>query len=405
MFQIKLAAQLMMPLALVCSLAAAQQPASIAKSTTPAQLKPQTPAPPPLDTQPRQGVSVPDEDPIEKTPPVQSAATDILPTACATPVYAAPPRDVFGAYVPYAAQPKPTACTTPSAQAAHTGSSLPSSSAVQKQQPDSLKKITSFNLAQPTNKDLSTLAFDSTPSAGESSSTSGYVRPVPAPHPAKDRSTIRPFRSIAIGFKADSLGAGVEIATPLARNFNLRSGINIFSFDYPFIIDGLNYDARLHLKSSETALDWFPLHGSFHISPGILYVKNTVAATTFAGPGQSFTLGTQTFINSVDDPVGGSASLVFPRTLAPMLLIGFGNIIPRSGRHLSVPFEIGAAYTGTPQISVALSGTACTTNGCASFASNALAQTFLKQEIYDLNEDLKRLPVYPIVSLGLAYHF
>jgi hypothetical protein len=386
MFQIKLAAQLMMPLALFCSLAHAQQqqeqqqPDCQVKPAVPSQPTTQTQTPPPLNTQSQPeayGSYVPYAGPmIQKAPPAQAEV----------------------------AAPLPSVCYTPNQQTTTGSSPHPNFSAVQEQQPDSLRNSATLSEFKPANS-RRLLAFDSAPSAGESSSTSVYVRPVPAPHPAKDRRNIRPFRSIAIGFKADSLGAGVEIATPLARNFNLRSGINIFSFDYPFTIDGLNYDARLHLKSSETALDWFPLHGSFHISPGILYVKNTVAATTFAGPGQSFTLGTQTFINSVDDPVGGSASLVFPRTLAPMLLIGFGNIIPRSGRHLSVPFEIGAAYTGTPQISVALSGTACTTNGCASFASNALAQTFLKQEIYDLNEDLKRLPVYPIVSLGLAYHF
>jgi hypothetical protein len=383
MFQIKLAAQLMMPLTLFCSLAPAQQPPDCqVKPAVPSQPTTQTQTPPPLNTPSQPEVYspyVPYAGPIQKAPPAQAEVTAPVPTVCSAPNQ-----------------------QTTSGSAPH-----PNSSAMQEQQPDSLRNsatLSEFKLAQPANS-RPLLAFDSTPSAGESSSTTGYVIPVPVPHPAKDRRNIRPFRSIAIGFKADSLGAGVEIATPLARNFNLRSAINIFSFDYPFIIDGLNYDARLHLKSSETALDWFPMHGSFHISPGILYVKNTLTATTFVGPGQPFTLGTQAFINSVDDPVNGSASVVFPRTLAPMLLIGFGNIIPRSGRHLSVPFEIGAAYTGTPQISVALNGTACTTNGCANFASNAQAQTFLKQEIYDLNEDLKRLPVYPIVSLGLAYHF
>jgi hypothetical protein len=116
-------------------------------------------------------------------------------------------------------------------------------------------------------------------------------------------------------------------------------------------------------------------------------------------------LGTQTFINSVDDPVKGTSSVVFPRKFAPLLLLGYGNILPRSGRHLSVPLEIGAAYTGAPVIAVSLNGTACTTQGCVNFVSNQEAQTYLKQEVHNLNEDLKRYPVFPIVSLGVAYRF
>jgi hypothetical protein len=234
---------------------------------------------------------------------------------------------------------------------------------------------------------------------------SGYVKIAPAPRAAKENPSIRPFHSVAVGFNASSLGASVELATPVSRSFNLRSSVNVFAFDYPFTIDGVNYDARLHLKSSGTTLDWFPLHRGFHISPGILYVKNTLTSGTSVGPGQSFELGSQFFINSVDDPMGGSASVVFPRKYAPMLLLGFGNIVPRSGRHLSFPFEFGAAYTGAPVISVTLNGTACTQEGCVSFAQNQEAQASVKQEVYKLNEDLKRVPAYPIVSMGVAYHF
>ncbi|MEO6806963.1 MAG: hypothetical protein ABI286_01425 [Edaphobacter sp.] len=243
------------------------------------------------------------------------------------------------------------------------------------------------------------------PTLGAVSSTSEFVRLAPPPLAAKEPRPIRPFRSVAFGLKANTLGAGAELATPMAHNFNLRSSINAFAFDYPFSIDGLNYDARFHFKSSETVVDWFPLHGSFHISPGVLYFKNALTATTVVGPGKSFTLGSQPFVNSVDDPVRGNATVIFPRKIAPMLLFGFGNIIPRSGRHLSFPIEFGAAYTGAGQISVKLVGTACTPQGCANFATNVEAQNHLKQEVHDLNEDLKRFPIFPIVSFGIAYHF
>jgi hypothetical protein len=279
--------------------------------------------------------------------------------------------------------------------------------AAQEPQTDSFTKSISspqFKLAQPTSNDLA-FAISPEPPTAETSSNSGYVRNVPAPPPAKEKSATRPFHSLAVGFIASTSGAGIEFATPVSRSFNLRAGFNTFAFNYPFSIDGVYYNARLHLQSSGTSLDWFPLHSGFHISPGILYVKNTLSAPASVGVGQSFELGKQPFINSVDDPVAGTSSVIVPRKFAPMLLFGFSNIIPRTGRHFSVPVEFGAAYTGAPQINVALGGTACTTQGCVAFASNAEAQAALKQEVYNLNEDLKRVPFYPILSMGLAYHF
>ena len=236
-------------------------------------------------------------------------------------------------------------------------------------------------------------------------SANGLIRTVPVPPAVNELPSNRPFRSLAVGFTANTLGAGIEVATRLSRSFNLRSGFNLFSFSYPFNVDGLNYNAQLHFNSSTSTVDWFPGHRSFHISPGILYSRNSLAALASVGPGQSFELGDQAFVNSVNDPVSGTAAVIFPHKIAPMLMMGFGNILPQSGRHFSVPFEIGAAYTGAPTINVNLNGTACTTDGCVSFATNPDAQSSLRQEVSSINETLKRIPVYPIVSLGVAYHF
>jgi len=331
-------------------------------------------------------------------PTIAGTGADALPTACPTPIYAVPPGDVYGPYVPYV--PPPTACPTPIASTASSNSSSANSSTVRKPQPDSFIKSAPVNLAQPGNLALTP---EAAPSTTDSPAEGGYVRPVPTQRAPTIAPELRPFRSWAIGFRASTLGTGIEFATPLAGRINLRSSFNFFAFNDPYSMDGVNYDARLHLQSSQTTLDWFV--GRFHISPGFLYVKNSMSAPVFVGPGQTFVLGTQTFLNSVDDPVTGSSSVVFPRTFAPLLLFGYGNLLPRSGEHLSLPIEVGVAYTGAAQINVALNGTACVTDGCVNFSQNADAQKFLKQEINILNEDLKHYPVFPIVSVGLAYRF
>jgi hypothetical protein len=368
MLQIKLAVALVVPITCWCSIASAQE--------------------------------------AGKTSPQKAEVSDVLPsTECTTKV-----ESVYGPYVPYTGPPLPASCHTPNAPAVPGSTSQPNSSAAHpglSQPATNSGGQPSLGLngtSSPPATDL-ILATDAKPSDPDPAGGSGYVRPVPTIPAPRMLPDLKPFRTYAFGFKADTLGLGFEIATPLALRINLRSSFNFFAFNDPFNIDGVDYEARLHLKSSETTLDWFPWNRALHISPGILYIKNTLSAPASVAPGQTFVLGSQTFLNSVDDPMTGTSSVIYPHTYAPLLLIGFGNIIPRSIRHLSVPFEFGAAYTGAPQINVALSGTACTTNGCVNFAGNADAQAYVKQEVHNLNEDLKRYPVFPIVSLGVAYRF
>jgi hypothetical protein len=461
MSQVKVAAILLMPLAVLSFVASAQEklPDCSVKAAVPAQLRKQTPTPlfavpsgdvygayvpytgpllnvatpqddaadvppaacatpkvetasnnsskqtpPPLKTQPQEAVSAPDGEPAHKTATAQSVGSDLLPADCATPVYVVPPGDVYGSYVPYIAPPKPTGCITPNPLTASPTSSHPNASAVQKQ-PDSLLNSTSsplLDLAKPTNNDLALAPPVAPPTDG--SAEGGFVRPVTLHRAPTIPQEPRPFHDYAVGFRASTLGAGVELATPVAGRINLRSSFNLFAFNDPFNIDGVDYGARFHLQSSQTTLDWFATR-TLHISPGFLYFKNSMSAPASVGPGQTFVLGGQTFLNSVDDPLAGASSVVYPRKFAPLLLVGLGNLLPRDGGHLSFPIEFGAAFTGAPVISLALNGTACTTNGCLNFPHNAQAQNFLKLEIQKLNNDLKSFPFFPIVSVGVAYHF
>ena len=215
----------------------------------------------------------------------------------------------------------------------------------------------------------------------------------------------KPFSKVALGFRASTLGTGLELATPLLRNFNLRLGANIFAMGYAFSIDGVDYNSDLHFRSAQASVDWFPTHSTFHISPGILYGRNSLSAIAGVPPGQAFSLGDQPLINSIDDPMGGTASAVFPRNFAPTLMTGFGNMIPLTGSHFSFPLEVGVAFTGRPIVDLHLSGTACTIDGCFYSVTDPTTQIGLQKEIVKLNNDVRWFPVYPIASAGVAYRF
>ncbi len=249
--------------------------------------------------------------------------------------------------------------------------------------------------------------------AASSSSLAADSSLPPAPQPSSDSNRsnkrkkfqVHPFSRVALGVKVSMLGAGAEVATPLSRSFNLRLAANFVQFAQGFRLDGIHYDTGVNYRSGQLNVDWFPFHGGFHISPGILYFRQGLSGTADVPPGDSFQLDDVHYINSVDDPVSGTASFEYKRHVAPMILFGFSNIIPRDGKHFSVPFEFGLAYTAAPVLAVQLHGTACTVEGCFNAATDPSTQANLKQQIRDTQDDINNFPVYPIVSLGLAYRF
>ncbi len=230
------------------------------------------------------------------------------------------------------------------------------------------------------------------------------VRDLPSPLRG-DQPRVRPFRAVAFGLTASSLGAGAELAIPVARTLNVRAGGNYVLLHYPFNIDGIDYSPGLKFTSGRATVDWFPHRGAFHVSAGALYFRNSISGTADVVEAQTFSLGGTNYINSVDDPIHGAASIAYGKQIAPMVLLGFGNILPRSGRHVSMPFEFGGAYMRAPTLNLKLSGTACTMQGCFNAATDPQVQSNLTKEVNTLQSDMRFLQVYPIVSLGLACRF
>ena len=250
------------------------------------------------------------------------------------------------------------------------------------------------------------------------------AQPVPEPPPAPLRSStpaaeapklvrrkpIRPFSTAAIAVNFGSGGIGVEFAMPLAQHFNLRVGGSFFSYSGNFNSDGIMIDGDLKFRSGRASLDYYPFHGGFRISPGVtFYNGNNLNATTLVPGVQSFSLGDTDYFSSTTDPVHGTASFYFGKRVAPSLTIGFGNMIPRSGRHVSFPFEIGFQYIDAPTITITLQGTACiyanNPASCSPVATDPETQANLQQQEADINADIKPLRFYPILSQGVSVRF
>jgi hypothetical protein len=222
-----------------------------------------------------------------------------------------------------------------------------------------------------------------------------------------DSGPIKPFTRFAIGTKLGTFGWGGQIATPLTRRLTLRGGADFFNFGYGLTNDGTNYYASMHLKSGTAQVDVFPFrHSSFFISPGVLIFKSNVAATMNIPAGSTFTENNTDYTSDPADPVNGNGAVTFGRSIMPALTVGFGNMITRrESKHWSAPFEIGAAYTGHYTLGVNLTGSACQAGqGCGSVNDPSI-QANVVAETNKINEDLKRIQIYPIITTGVAYRF
>jgi hypothetical protein len=238
------------------------------------------------------------------------------------------------------------------------------------------------------------------PDDGDSSSPPAPAAPAV---PAKESSEGR--FPIGVGVKVSMLGIGGEVAVAVSHRSNVRFGFNAFSYGHTFDKDGVTYKGTLDLRSAQATYDLFFLK-EFHISPGVLvYNGNNVTASASVPGGQSFTLSNTNYVSDPADPVKGTGKLTVYKA-APMLLVGFGNLVPHS-RHFSTSFEIGAAYQGPPRVTLNLSGSACDSTGlfCRSISSDPTIQANVASEQAKLNKSASPYKFYPVLSFGVGFKF
>ena len=211
----------------------------------------------------------------------------------------------------------------------------------------------------------------------------------------------------AAGIKLSLLGIGGEVAVPITDKMDIRGGFNGFSYDRNFDKDGIAYTGHLNFRSAEAHYDWFPFGGSFHLSPGMLiYNGNKITADASVAGGQTFDLNDTTYASDPNNPVTGKGKIDFKK-VAPTFTVGWGSLLPKGGRHWSIPFEIGAAYQQAPQVALSLRGRACDSSGlnCRDISSDPTVLSNVQAEQAKINKDVSPFKFYPLISIGFGYRF
>lgn len=221
------------------------------------------------------------------------------------------------------------------------------------------------------------------------------------------------LRHYGIGTYESPLGFGGRIAVSLSSSINLRAGASYFSFTTNRTVTGIPFAANVRLQSEQAVVDWYPFHGSFHVSPGILFGSSNRAFGGATVPaGNSFTLNNVTYYSGAASPIQASGAVDFRHT-APLLTAGWGNWIRhpwerKQQRHWAFPFEVGVAFSGDPKTALNYSGVVCTSasqQNCSNIATDAPVQANVQAERQKLQNDADWLRFYPIIAGGIVYRF
>ena len=265
----------------------------------------------------------------------------------------------------------------------------------------------------------SNFASPSSSMPGASQSTAS-----PVSHGAVDESPA-PFSRLALSGGIGLGGINMQAAVNANRYLNIRGVGNYFSYSVNNIkvggsgSSGSDVSGTLNFAEGGVALDYYPWpnHG-FRLSPGVtFYNQNGASATGTMQLGNSITLGSTKYYSE-----GGANAMSLNANLglnthkqAFTMTTGWGNLISRKGGHFSVPFEIGAIFTGAPTLGLNIAGYGCTnsaddgTSGagasCVNMATNTTAQSNIAAQITKYQSDLNVLKVYPIFSIGIGYNF
>lgn len=190
----------------------------------------------------------------------------------------------------------------------------------------------------------------------------------------------------ALSAKFGSTGISAEATIPVASQFNARVGGGAFKYNYGSVLSDVDYSLALNLKGGTAALDFHPGGGPFRMSLGVLVHGNEL--TGASTPQQSVHIGNHRYEPSQIGEL--SVNATYKRHVAPFVSIGAGN--GAKGKRVFFSLEAGVAATRTPAVTLRTTGTAPAPG----------LENDLHLEEQNVNDDLRILKLYPIVSVGVG---
>ncbi len=193
------------------------------------------------------------------------------------------------------------------------------------------------------------------------------------------------FPDLSIGVKVSTFGPGVEIGLGFAKKFNVRLGLTYFNFDLSDRIEktwNVKQQSVITLGSVSLLVDWQFVRW-LHLTAGVLY---NMATTTFKNlPVFNYSFGNVTI---TPETLGNVQYKLTAQPFNPYLGLGIGKVV--SHKHMvSVSFDIGIAYMGSPKVELKATG--------------MVSPTASKEQLQILQNNVNSYKFYPMLSLQISF--
>ncbi len=194
---------------------------------------------------------------------------------------------------------------------------------------------------------------------------------------------------VSAGITAGTLGVGPEVAYRFSDNLGVRANATFFGLGRNVESDGIDYDGDLKLRSVGAMLDLHPFGNGFRVSAGARINSNKVRLK--ATPSDDVEVGEETY---TPEEIGTLSGTVRANDVAPTLTIGW---VGGKTRGLKFGIEAGAMFHGSPKVR--------NLQATGLLASDADFQDSLREEEEEVENDLDKFKLYPIVQLSIGYRF
>lgn len=183
---------------------------------------------------------------------------------------------------------------------------------------------------------------------------------------------------IAVGGKVSTLGYGAELGYRFNDWIGVRAGINGGSYDFDGTDAGVDYRYSMDFDTVPVLLDWHVFGGTFRLTGGLVRNNNKLSGTASG----LLDIGNGTYNTTV------TSNITFDKS-SKYLGLGWGGL-PSTKSGFGMALDIGVLLHGSPT---------------ASLTAPGVPQADIDREVAALNEDLKDLKYWPVLTLTIGYTF
>lgn len=191
-----------------------------------------------------------------------------------------------------------------------------------------------------------------------------------------------------VGFKAGTLGLGVEGRYKPLPTFDFRVGANVYDYDDTDSYSGIEYDSTINLETFyATANLSFPL-SPLRLTAGVFSNGNEVNMTSLDSA--TFDIGGTTYTAAEAGTLTSTTSF---GSMSPYVGIGYDfEVFGKVGLNL----DLGLLWQGEPEVSLVSDGL---------LAGQQAFIDALEVERQALEDDISDYKAWPVISLAFVYNF